>query len=231
MHAAPAVGSADGDGGGGSGSVELVGVGELPADPGDADVEMTNEARLRQGAAPALHLLARLPKNPSCPTRRFAKAPRRQLRQQKHQGNRVLRPRSEPMAFVDLTAMDHWFAADELSKGLRGETACVTFRDRYANSPCASGVCDKSSAHVCIFLLHLKVPREKLSYCYADFAKELARACKVLKIARDPAIPGNRRHKSIAERSAGIARTGGRALLVQAGLPPDLRNPLFLPLL
>ena len=79
--AAPAVGSADGDGGGGPGGVELVDVDELPADPDDADIEMSSEERLRKDAVSVRHLLTQVPKNPRCATCQFEKALRQQQRQ------------------------------------------------------------------------------------------------------------------------------------------------------
>eukprot|EP00959_Pyramimonas_sp_CCMP1952_P276637 5782354-Pyramimonas_sp.AAC.1 len=72
--------------------------------------------------------------------------------------------------------MDHWFAMDELSRGLHDETACVSFRDRATDFLAAQGARDKSAAHVCHFLVNLRAPEEKLEHCYADGARELARA-------------------------------------------------------
>eukprot|EP00959_Pyramimonas_sp_CCMP1952_P456444 9473172-Pyramimonas_sp.AAC.1 len=66
--------------------------------------------------------------------------------------------------------MDHWFAMDELSRGLYDETARVTFRDR-ATDPLAA----------------------------QDGARELARACYELNFAHDPTIPGNKKHNAVAE--------------------------------
>eukprot|EP00959_Pyramimonas_sp_CCMP1952_P319173 6678431-Pyramimonas_sp.AAC.1 len=97
--------------------------------------------------------------------------------------------------------MDHWFAMGELSRGLHDETACVTSRDRATDSLAAQGVHDKSAAH-------------------AYGARELARACYELKIARDPTIPGNKKQNAVARRANGVVQMGTRALLMQAGLPP-----------
>eukprot|EP00959_Pyramimonas_sp_CCMP1952_P395405 8285142-Pyramimonas_sp.AAC.1 len=65
---------------------------------------------------------------------------------------------------------------DELSRGLRDETACVAFRDRATNFLAAQGLRDKSAVHACNFFVNLKTPGEKLEHCYADGARELARA-------------------------------------------------------
>ena len=78
--------------------------------------------------------------------------------------------------------MDHWFAADDLSRGIHGETACLTFRDRYKPCQCtgflaAIGVFDKSAVQVCNFLVNLLAPGESIRYCYTDGSKELATAC------------------------------------------------------
>eukprot|EP00959_Pyramimonas_sp_CCMP1952_P069671 1454404-Pyramimonas_sp.AAC.1 len=72
--------------------------------------------------------------------------------------------------------MDHWFAMDELSRGLHDETACVTFRDQPPDFLAAQGVHDKSAAvHICSFSVNVKAPGEKLYYYDADGARELAR--------------------------------------------------------
>eukprot|EP00959_Pyramimonas_sp_CCMP1952_P400135 8383574-Pyramimonas_sp.AAC.1 len=102
---------------------------------------------------------------------------------------------------------------DDLSRGLRDETACVTFRDRATDFLAAQGAHDK-------FASSLKAPREKLEHCYADGARELARACCELKAARDPTTPGNKKQSAVAERANGAVQMGARALLMQAGLPP-----------
>eukprot|EP00959_Pyramimonas_sp_CCMP1952_P376488 7885904-Pyramimonas_sp.AAC.1 len=92
--------------------------------------------------------------------------------------------------------MDHWFAMDELSRGLHDETACVTFRDRATDFLAAQGVHDKSAVHVCHFFSKSQSPRGKLEYCYTDGARELARACCELNIAHDPTIPGNKKQNA-----------------------------------
>ena len=56
--------------------------------------------------------------------------------------------------------MDHWFALDELSKGLYGETACITLRVRYAGYLAAQGTHDKSAEGVVDFLVELRAPTE-----------------------------------------------------------------------
>eukprot|EP00959_Pyramimonas_sp_CCMP1952_P445119 9320474-Pyramimonas_sp.AAC.1 len=84
---------------------------------------------------------------------------------------------------------------DELSRGLRDETACVTLRDRAADFLAAQGVRDKSAVHVCNFLVNLKALGEKLEHGYADGAREFARARHELKIAHDPIIPGNKKKR------------------------------------
>eukprot|EP00959_Pyramimonas_sp_CCMP1952_P211330 4422869-Pyramimonas_sp.AAC.1 len=92
--------------------------------------------------------------------------------------------------------MDHWLAMDDLSRGLRDETARVTFRDRAAVFIAAQGVLANRRC------------------------TELARACIELIIAHDPIIPGNKKLMAVAERSNGIVQMWTRALLMQAGLPP-----------
>eukprot|EP00959_Pyramimonas_sp_CCMP1952_P335545 7025879-Pyramimonas_sp.AAC.1 len=109
---------------------------------------------------------------------------------------------------------------DELSRGLRDETACVTFRDRATDILAAQGVHDKSAVHVCNLLVHLRAPEEKFVYCFADGARELARACYELDIAHVPTFPGNKKENAVAERANGVVQMGARALLVQAGVPP-----------
>eukprot|EP00959_Pyramimonas_sp_CCMP1952_P213161 4460134-Pyramimonas_sp.AAC.1 len=64
----------------------------------------------------------------------------------------------------------------------------------------AQRVHDKSAVHVCNFLINVKASGEKLEYCDTDGARELARACIELKIARGPTIPGNKKLMAVAER-------------------------------
>eukprot|EP00959_Pyramimonas_sp_CCMP1952_P269767 5639826-Pyramimonas_sp.AAC.1 len=48
---------------------------------------------------------------------------------EKNNIHKQIRPYSELKKFGGLSTMDHWFAADELSRGLYGETSCATLRD------------------------------------------------------------------------------------------------------
>eukprot|EP00959_Pyramimonas_sp_CCMP1952_P217162 4541798-Pyramimonas_sp.AAC.1 len=105
---------------------------------------------------------------------------------------------------------------DELSRGLHDETARVIFRDRATDFLAAQGVHDKSAAHVCNCLVNFKAPGEKLENCYADGARELARACYGLKIAHDPTVPGNKKQNTVAERRS----TDGGPSAAHAGGPP-----------
>eukprot|EP00959_Pyramimonas_sp_CCMP1952_P181924 3803982-Pyramimonas_sp.AAC.1 len=89
----------------------------------------------------------------------------------------------------------------DLSRGLHDEPARVTFRDRATDFLAAQGVHDKSAVHICNFAVNLKAPGEKLEYCYADGAQELARPCCELKIARDPTI--QKMQNAVAERANG----------------------------
>ena len=57
--------------------------------------------------------------------------------------------------------MDHLFVANELARGLYGESACVTFRDRYADIITCEGTRDKSTEHVVNFLVQVRQPSEK----------------------------------------------------------------------
>eukprot|EP00959_Pyramimonas_sp_CCMP1952_P163806 3424729-Pyramimonas_sp.AAC.1 len=109
---------------------------------------------------------------------------------------------------------------DELSRGLHDETARVSFRDRATDFLAAQGIHDKSAVHVCNSLVNLKAPGEKLEHCYADGARELARARYEPKIAHDPTIPRNKKQNAVAERANGAVQMGARALLMQAGPPP-----------
>ena len=116
--------------------------------------------------------------------------------------------------------MDHWFASDEISKGLYGETACLTIRDRYTKYLDGIGVFDKSTQHVVDFLTNLRRPTESYDYFWTDGARELTLACKQLKAAHDSTQPGNKRQNAVAERSNAILQDGARTLLMTAGLPP-----------
>ena len=117
--------------------------------------------------------------------------------------------------------MDHWFVANsEGSRGLHGETACVTFRDRFTNYLGAKACFDRSAASVCTFLINvIRRESESIRHCYTDGARELQSACQELMIAHDATVPGNKRHNCHAERSNGIVQVGARALMLQAGLP------------
>ena len=124
----------------------------LDAPPGEdsdtdkeGDVEMSNVERLKKDAVSIPHLLTHHPKNPFCPTCNWAKTLRKQQRRFQNKGIKVERPYANPTAFGHLITMDHWFAADELSQGIHGETACVTLRDRATNFLSAIGVRDKCS--------------------------------------------------------------------------------------
>ena len=57
--------------------------------------------------------------------------------------------------------MEQWFALDELSKGLYGETACIALRDRYAGYLAAQGTRDKSAESVVGFLVQVRAPTEE----------------------------------------------------------------------
>ena len=119
--AADAEGQADAEGPGGDVLVAIDGPSEDPES--DADVEMTHTERLRKDGVSVRHLLAHSPKNPFCPTRDWAKALRKQRRRFNNEGLRVSGPCADPPSFGHLTTMGHWFAADEFSQWLRGETA------------------------------------------------------------------------------------------------------------
>eukprot|EP00959_Pyramimonas_sp_CCMP1952_P340885 7140312-Pyramimonas_sp.AAC.1 len=95
--------------------------------------------------------------------------------------------------------MDRWLAMDDLSQGLRDETARVTFRDRATDSLAAQGARDKLAAHACNFLIYIRTRGEKLECCYTDGAGEFAQACPELEVARHPAVPGNKKLMAVAE--------------------------------
>ena len=118
--------------------------------------------------------------------------------------------------------MDHWFASNELSRGLYGESACVTFRDRYTDYIACVGTHDKSAESVARFLCNLVHPSEAYEYFWTDGAHELATAASQVGAAHDSSIPGDKRQNAVAERTNGIIQDGCRALLVTAGLPIQL---------
>ena len=117
-----------------SGGGDLVALDALPEDSetnSEKDVEASAVERLKKDAVSIPHLPTHCPKKPYCPTCNWAKTLRKQQRRLRNKGIKVARPYSNPKKFGDLMTMDHWFAADELSQGLHGETACVTVRDRF----------------------------------------------------------------------------------------------------
>ena len=121
------------------------------ADPDDAGVEVSESVpeRPKKVAASLTHLLTHTPKNPYCSVCNCAKAIRRQQRKARNKGLKVPRPYANLVVLGHLTTMDHWFAMDDLSRGLHDETACVTFRDRATDFLAAQGVYDKFAVHVC----------------------------------------------------------------------------------
>ena len=134
------------------------------SDPEDDDpVEMSKAELLKEEAVSRHHLLTHIPRNPYCPSCIWAKTLRKQQRKKRNKAPQKLKPYSEPKAFGGLCTMDHWFAADELSRGLYGETACVTFRDRFTDYIACAGVHEKATEHVVHFLTQLKHPRESMS--------------------------------------------------------------------
>ena len=193
----------------------------IPDHPDDVQVSHSCVDRLRAEAVSISHLLTHIPKNPYCQVCIFAKTLRAQQRKKTNKGLHVIRPYSNPTSFGGLCTMDHWFVAKgEGSRGLHGETACVTFRDRFTNYLGAKACFDKSTASVCNFLINfVRRDVEQITYCYTDGARELQAACQELKIAHDATVPGNKRQNCHAERTNGIVQVGARALMLQAGLP------------
>ena len=57
----------------------------------------------------------------------WGKTLRTQQRKKANKAYRKLKPYDGPKSFGGLCTMDHWFASSELSRGLYGESACVTF--------------------------------------------------------------------------------------------------------
>ena len=159
----------------------------------------------------------------------WAKTLRAQQRQNKNKAYQQVRPYSEPTKFGGLMTMNHWFALDELSKGLYGETACITLRDRYTGYLAAQGTHDKTADGVVDFLVQLRAPKEEFEYMYSDPASELRKACRVFnvhptefeakKTACDSTQPVNKKQNSVAERANAIVQDGARSLLMKAGLP------------
>ena len=221
--ATPAVPGPENNGGEGdiaSGSVEVM------DDDGPSDseelvppAEESKIAKLKREARSREHLRAHLPKNPFCPHCTWAKAVRIQQRKKQNKAYKMLRPYSEPTKFGELCTMDHWFTQNDLSKGLYGETACVTMRDRFTGFLAAEGVHDKSAERIVEFLVKLPGPTERMRYMYSDAAPEITRACKTMRIAHDATEPGNKKQNSVAERANAIVQDGGRTLLMAAGLP------------
>eukprot|EP00959_Pyramimonas_sp_CCMP1952_P186390 3897608-Pyramimonas_sp.AAC.1 len=72
--------------------------------------------------------------------------------------------------------MGHWFAADELSRGLYGETSRATLRDRRAGLLASQSAHDESAEHMVDIFSNLRAPAEKLEFIYADAAPGLKRA-------------------------------------------------------
>ena len=103
--------------------------GGFDPDLDDGDIpggEQTKAERLRQEDASVHHLLYHVPKNPYCRTCQLAKAQRRSARRLKdHQ----LLERRRPKGFGAAGTCDHWFATDEVSRGIAGEEYGLTYKD------------------------------------------------------------------------------------------------------
>eukprot|EP00959_Pyramimonas_sp_CCMP1952_P458485 9476695-Pyramimonas_sp.AAC.1 len=87
--------------------------------------------------------------------------PRAQRRKKRNKSLKKLKPHSEPKAFGGLCTMDHWSALDYLSRGLYGETSCVTLRDRFARFLAAKSTFGKSAERVTDFLVNLRAHHEQ----------------------------------------------------------------------
>ena len=75
----------------------------------------------------------------------WGKTLRTQQRKKANKAYRKLKPYDEPKSLGGLCTMNHWFASSELSRGLYGESACVTFRDRCADYIACVGTHDKGA--------------------------------------------------------------------------------------
>eukprot|EP00959_Pyramimonas_sp_CCMP1952_P221902 4639206-Pyramimonas_sp.AAC.1 len=85
--------------------------------------EPSRVERLKTEAQSRKHFMTHLLNNPYCPTCTWATTLRMQQRQKQNKSLKKLKPFSEPKVFGCLCTMDHWFALDELSRGLCGETS------------------------------------------------------------------------------------------------------------
>ena len=189
---------------------------ERPVGTGRTTEELKAEARSLS------HLLTHLPKNRYCPTCMQAKAqppPQRQERNKPE--NRSKRPPAR--TFGDEVTCDHWFAANDVSRGLHGESVALTLRDRATNWVECQGMKSKSTDQVTKFLANTLGPTERWKYFYTDGAAELGNAIDAISVARDITQPENKRQNARAERSNRHMEEGIRSMLLHAGMP----NPFW----
>ena len=99
---------------------ELAAQGEAPESRAD---------RLRREAVSPEHMADHLPKNPYCWVCNRAKA--RQLQQRSKDNKKIteIELSLKPRRFAESNTCDHWIAANELSRGIDGETVGLSYRD------------------------------------------------------------------------------------------------------
>ena len=77
----------------------------------------------------------------------------------------------------------------------------------------------RSAREVERVLRHATGPRERIERVYSDNAPEFIAACNSLGIVHSSPLPDDPQANGIIERRVQFAKRGGRALLLQAGLP------------
>ena len=187
---------------------------QAPAEEDQSEEAQATRKDLRAEAKSLRHLLTHQPKNPYCDACTRAK-----MRNKKRFAG-AFDARREPKSWCELVTADHLVSKGDRMVGVTGAKNALVMKDLYSDLQHVAPVRDKTAGPVIESLTKfIGTDLKVVKSLYSDNSRELKKACRALRIHREPSLPGVPQSNSKIERTNLDVLEGTRTALVQAGLP------------
>ena len=186
-----------------------------PPEPVAGDDEVIRQRRdLRLEAKSLKHLLTHLPKNPYCDACTRGKMKSVKRFRGSFAANR------HPERWGQLLTADHLVAKGKRMLSVSGHKDALVMKDLFSDVQHVAPVINKTAGPVAAALRHFAGENAaKVGCVYTDNSGELKKACRMMRVNREPSQPGVPQSNAKIERTNLDVLEGTRTALVQAGLP------------